>query len=269
MKKYIYIIVACLLVSISCENSNENLVQERGVAIVPEMSDALPAFFTENIETSYVQFDSLTLSKGDQIDKAEIEVVRARGNKSAVVKEIQLPVKNLRVTAREVLSALNIPDNDFLAGDVFNLYVLTTKNGRTTRSIAAVGIPVVCYFAPSMLVGNYYYISESWGEEGDVVLEADPNDPYKIYVSGMAETQGLEGNGNKLELNFNPNNFGITGPRVVISDDLSPWGLPYTAYAYAPVSGKFDSCEQSYIITFNITVSAGDYGNYAFVFTKK
>ena len=268
MKKYIYIIAAYFAVAISCENSNENLVQERGVAVVPEMSEAIPAYFTDNIEASYVQFN-VALSKDDRIDKAEIEVVRVRGNKSAIVKEIQLPVTDLRVTATEVLAALNIPTNDYLLGDVFNLYILTTKNGKTTRSIASVGIPVVCYFDLSMLVGNFYYISEDWDEEGDVVLEADPNDPYKIYIRGMAETQGLEGTGNRLELNLNPNNFGITGPRVVISNDLSPWGLPYTAYAYAPVSGKFDTCEQVYIITFNITVSAGDYGDYEFIFTKK
>ena len=268
MKKYIYIIVAYFAVAISCENSNENLVQERGVAVVPAMSEAIPAYFTDNIEASYVQFD-VALSAGDQVDKAEIEVVRPRGNKSAIVKEIQLPVEKLRVTATEVLTALNIPASDYLLGDVFNLYILTTKNGKTTRSIASVGIPVVCYFDVSMLVGNFYYISEDWGEEGDVVLEADPDDPYKIYVSGMAETQGLEGNGNRLELNLNSNNFGITGPKTVISDDLSPWGLSYTTYAYAPVSGKFDTCEQVYIITFNISVNAGIFGDFEFVFTKK
>ena len=268
MKKYFYIIAATLLISISCEDTNENLVQERGAAIVPLMSEVLPAFFTENIEASYVQFD-LALSPGDQIDKAEIEVVRARGNKSGILKALSLPVTGLKVTASEILSALNIPESDFLAGDVYNLYVLTTKGGLTTRSKAAVGIPVVCYFDPSMLVGNYYYESASWDEEGEVTLEADPDDPYKIYVSGMAESQGLTGNGNKLVLIFNPNSFTVSGPKVIIADDLSDWGLDdYTNHAYEPVSGKFDSCAESYTVIFDITIAQGGWGNFSFIFTK-
>ena len=264
MKKYIFALVATLFL-FGCEDTNENLVQERGMAVVPIMSEPAPALFQEDIDVSYVQFD-LSLASGETVDKAEIEVVS--GGKSAIVKAVTIPATGVIVTAREVLSALNIPDSDFKAGDVFNLFVLTTKNGKVTRSIASVGVPVVCYFEPSMLVGKFYYISGSWGEEGEVTLEADPDDPYKIYIDGMAETQGLTSAGNKLELNFNPNNFSLSGPRVVVSDDLSPWGLSYTAYAYTPVSGTYDSCEESYTVTYGITVSAGSYGNFMFKFTK-
>jgi hypothetical protein len=231
------------------------------------MSEVLPAYFSENIEASYVQFD-LSLSSGDQVDKVQLEAIRIRGgkeDKKGIVKDVTLPVSGLKVTATEVLAALNIPHSDFFAGDLFNLYVLTTKGGQTTRSIAAVGIPVVCFFEPSMLVGDYYYVSASWEEEGDVVLEADPNDPYKIYISGMAETQGAASNGNKILLEFNANNFSITGPNSIISDSFAG----YTNYGYRPVSGKFDSCSNTYTITFAITVAQGSFGNFAFVFEKK
>jgi len=263
MKKYIFAIIAALFI-ISCENTNENLVQQRGAAVVPKMSEVLPAFFTENINASFVEFD-VSLSPGESVEKAEIEVVRTRGNKSAILKSITLPATKLKITATEILTALSIPANDFVAGDNFNLYVLTTKNGKTTRSIAAVGIPVVCYFDVSMLTGNYYYVSTSWGDEGDVVLEADPGDPYKIYVSGIAETMGLTGNGNRLELNLNPNNFRVTGPRVVIAS--SAWG--YTNFAMAPSSGRFDSCANAFIVTFAITVDQGSFGSFSFTFTKQ
>ena len=275
MKKYIFVLVAVLLtVSISCEDTNENLVQERGVAVVVEMSDVLPAFFTENIEASYVQFDA-ALSQGDQIDKAEIEVIRIRTvqgkevqDKRGVVKTISLPETGFRVTASEIVTALNISASDFLAGDIFYLYLTTTKNGTLTRT-KGVSIPVVCFFDPSMLVGDFYYESTSWGEAGDVFLEADPDDPYKIYVDGIPESQGLTGNGNKLVFIFDPNNFNVSGPRVIFADSLAEWDLPYTGHAYQPVSGKYDSCEKAYVITFAITVDQGGWGNFSFTFKKQ
>ena len=266
MKKYIYTIAAILLVSMSCENTNENMVQERGVAVVPIMSDPAPAYFTDNIEASYVQFD-LSLTQGETVEKASIEV--SRGSKSAILKDITLPAKGLKVTASEVLSALSIPASDYHLGDVFNLYVLTTKNGKTTRSTAAFSITVVCYFDPSMLVGVFDWVSDDWEEDGTVTLAADPNDPYKIYITDYAQSEGLSGNGNQIVLNVNPNNFRVSGPKTIIADDLSEWGLPYHNYAYEPVAGTYSACNNAYTITFSITVSEGSFGNNVFIFTKR
>ena len=262
MKKYIFMIAAALLISIGCEDTNENLVQERGVAVVPEMSDPAPAYFTDNIEESYVEFN-LSLSPGETVDKASIEVVR--GNKSAILKDVTLPVTELRVTASEVLTALNIPASDYNLGDMFYLYVLTTKDGKTTRSTAAFRIPVVCFFSPAMLTGNFYYVSESLEEEGSVTIAADPNDPLKVYISGMAETQGAVGNGNRIELNVNPNNFNVSGPKTIIAGNI--WG--YTNYAYQAVAGSYSACDATFTINFSISVDQGSFGNFQFIFTRE
>ena len=176
----------------------------------------------------------------------------------------------MKVTAGEVLTALNIPASDYNPGDVFNLYVLTTKNGKTTRSIAAFPIPVVCYFEPSMLVGKFDFESTDWDAAGSITMVADPGDPYKIYMDGYPEAEGLTtGNGNRIVLNINPNNFTVKGDKVVLASDLSEWGLPYHDYAYEAISGTYNACDDTYTVTFAITVAEGSFGNNVFVFKRK
>ena len=262
MKKYIFALTAALCL-LGCEDTNENLVQDRGGAVVPIMSDPSPAYFSDDIESSYIQFD-LSLATGETIDKAEIEV--ESGGKSAIVKAVSIPATGVTVTAREVLTALNISESDYNLGDVFNLYILTTKNGKTTRSIASVGIPVVCYFEPSMLVGNFDFVSYSWDEEGSVTIEADPDDPYKVFIHGLAEAQGLDGNGNGIELTMNPNNFSISGVKSVIAD--SGWG-GYTNIAFQATTGTYSACDEVYTISFAISCDQGGFGTYVFYFTRK
>jgi len=264
MRKYIFTLFAALLI-ISCKDTNENLVQERGTAIVPTMSKPSPAYFSDNIDASYVQFD-LSLPEGVTIEKAQIEV--AYGSQSAIVKDVTLPVKGLKVTANEVIQALKMPLSEYKTGDNFNLYVLTTKDGKTTRSKAAFTIPVMCYFDPSMLVGKFDWVSDDWGENGTVNLEADPANPYKIYITDYAQSEGLTGNGNRIVLNVDPDNFSITGPKVIISNDLSEWGLSYHDYAYEPVSGSYKACDDAYTVIFSITVKEGSFGNNVFIFTR-
>ena len=272
MKKYIYAIAAALVFFMGCKDSNENLVQERDVAVVPKMSDPSPAYFSDNIEASYVQFD-LSLAPGQSVEKASIEVSRIRGgkiDKSGIVKEITIPATGLKVTATEVIQALGIPVSDYKLNDIFRLCILTTKSGKTTRSPAAFQVPVVCYFDPSMLVGSFDYVSEEWEEDGRVTLVADPDDPFKIYIDDYAEVIGLTGNGNRIVLNVNPNNFKVSGPKIIIADNLEEWGIPSpNSYAFEPVAGSYSACDEKYTITFNISLSNwGNQGNYVFIFTK-
>ena len=270
MKKSIFILFAALFL-ITC-SEYENPVKERGTYAAPLMSDPDPAYFTDNIEASVVKFD-LSLPQGQSVDKAAIEVT-SKG-KSAIIKEISLPAKDVTVTASEVLSALSISVSDYNLGDVFFLYVLTTKNGVTTRSGAAFAIPVVCFFEPGMLTGKFYYISEDWDEEGSVTITADPNDPYTVYISGMAETQGLTGNGGRIHLKMNPANFSITGDRSVIANNLLEWDFPanYLDYNYTAMSGNYSACDDAYVLTFRIQVllngSYTGWGNFLFTFTRE
>ncbi|GHT20611.1 hypothetical protein FACS189429_8760 [Bacteroidia bacterium] len=266
MKKYI-IIIAAILFLISC-NTNENLVQERGETVGLASFEAIPAFFTEDLDNSYVAFDLEALPEGETIDKAEIEVTY--GDKSAILREITLPATNVVITANEIIDALGINAGEVVVGDVFYLYILTTKNGKTTRSTAAMAIPVTCEFDTALSTGTYNFESSDWEISGSVVLEADPANPYKIYINGYPEAEGLTtGNGNRIELNINPNTFNISGPKVVLAADLGEWGMAdYTNYAYAPVAGTYSSCDGTYTVVFAITVDQGSFGNNVFVFTR-
>ena len=267
MKKYLFIFVAAFVFLSGCKDTNENLVQDRDVAVVPIMSDPSPAYFSDDISSSYVQFD-ISLTAGVTVEKASIEVVR--GDKKAIVKDISLPATGVQVTASEVISALGISASDYNLGDIFTLYVLTTKNGKTTRSVAGFQIPVVCYFDTSMLVGVFDYESDDWGEAGTATFVADPDDPYKIYLEGYPESEGLTGNGNRIELNINPNNFRVTGPAVVIADNLAEWDMAsYLDYTFTPISGIYSACDETITVTFDIKVSAGGWGGFEFIFTKR
>jgi hypothetical protein len=249
-----------------CENTNENPVQERGKGVGVIMSEPVPAFFTSDIENSFVAFD-LSLPEGETVEKSEIEVVYA--DKKALLKSIDIPVANLKVTAVEMVEALGISPADIEVGNTFYLYVLTTKNGLTTRSKAALAINVTCEFEPALSTGAYNFESSDWGASGNVTLEADPADPFRIFITDYPEAEGLSNvTGNRIELIINPNTFNVSGPAVVLSDDLSEWGVPYTAYTYQPVSGTYNSCNGSYTVVFAITVSAGSYGNNRFTFTR-
>ena len=266
MKKYIYAMVAALLI-LGCEDTNENLVQQRGVAVHPVMSDPSPAYFTDNLEASYIQFD-LSLPQGETVDKVELEVVR--GDKRAILREVTLPITGLQVTATEVIQALSIPVNDYNVGDIFDLIVLTTKNGKTYYTSATVRIPVVCYFDTDMLVGVFDYESDDWGEAGTITLVADPNDPYTVYLDGYPQSEGLTGNGNRISLTVNPDNFRVTGPATILADDLAEWGIPsYRNYTMEPVAGSYSACTNQYVISFFISCSAGNWGNNEFIFTKR
>lgn len=267
MKKYIFVITAALFVLISCENTNENLVQERGKAVNVGMSEAVPAFFIGgDVESSYVAFD-LELAEEDNIDNAELEVVY--GDKKAILRSIDIPSTDMKVTAAEIVQALGISPDAIKVGDVFYLYVLTTREGMTTRSTAALTINVTCEFDASLTTGNYKVESADWEMSGNVTLEADPNDPNKIYISGYAEQEGLVSNGNRIELNINPNSFNITGPSVVIANEA----FGYTNYTYQPLSGSYSSCDGTYTVVFDISViyqgSPAGWGPNTFVFTRQ
>jgi hypothetical protein len=263
----LYASLLATVIFAGCENTNENPVQERGKAVGVIMSEPVPAFFTSDIENSFVAFD-LSLPEGETVDKSEIEVACA--DKKAILKSIDIPATNLKVTATEMIQALGISPADVEVGNTFYLYVLTTKNGLTTRSKAALAINVTCEFEPALSTGAYNFESSDWEVSGNVTLEADPDNPYRIFITDYPEAEGLTNvTGNRIELIINPNTFNVSGPAVILAEDLAEWGVPtYRDYTYEPVSGTYNSCNGSYTVVFSITVSAGPFGNNRFIFTR-
>ena len=132
-----------------------------------------------------------------------------------------------------------------------------------------VSYDVVCSYDPELTVGDYIVYSDDWGyPEAPVTIEADPSDPFKLFIVGLAEGEGLPGNGNRVEINVSEADFSITGPKTIIADDLSAWGLPYLEYSYTPVSGVYKTCNGAFEIGFSINVTIGGWGENAYFFRR-
>ena len=134
----------------------------------------------------------------------------------------------------------------------------------------------LCEFNTSMLVGKFDWVSASWHEAGNVTLEADPDDPYKIYIAGIP-AEDLTWNGNKIELTVQPwvegagmTQLSVTGTKTIIADDTAEWGPEdtYDNLAYEVRTGSYSICNASYTITFRISCDLGAFGDFEFIFSK-
>ena len=133
----------------------------------------------------------------------------------------------------------------------------------------------LCDFNESMLVGTFKYVSppDEWYEEGILTLEADPDDPYTIYIKGIP-SEGLTWNGTPIILNVEPytpgsSSLSLSGPPAVVADDLSEWDMPqYTNFGFEAVEGYYSICDRSYTIYFDIFDDDGPWGTFLFTFKQ-
>ncbi|MBO7496364.1 MAG: hypothetical protein J6T98_07400 [Salinivirgaceae bacterium] len=259
--------LACGMVFASCENTNENPVKQRGENVVPLFEFTSAPVFTTELETTAVEF-TVSLDEGDNVDKASIEVTY-NGENATIMEEISSLPANVTLKAKDIIDQMGLNKDSVLAGDVFTMYVLTTKGGKTTRSIAAANIKIVCAFDSDLTQGDYDVVSEDWEAKGSVVLAADPANPYKIYVEGLNDLDGVSGK-DEVFFEIDPDSYEISNRNVfVLSEDLdADWGTEgYGSYTYKIVSGNYNSCTGSFTVLFNIYCDAGDFGNYSFDFT--
>ncbi|RXQ93965.1 hypothetical protein EO244_10335 [Ancylomarina salipaludis] len=263
INKLYSLIVVFALIFVACDDTNKNLVGSRGVAVIPVITDVNPAFYTSDLANSYVQF-VVDLPEGMTVDAAEVQVTYK--GKNAVVQEITTFPTTVTLEALDVISILGINASDVAIDDSFLFHVVTTSNGASSRSTAALNVFVTCEYDPAMAVGSYHVVSEDWEVVGDVTFTADPDDPYKIFVTGIFEMEGGDANDNKLELNIDPNSFKV-GVVTSVLGPTAPWGS-YTNYYYGPGGGLFKSCDGSFEMQFKITVDEGSFGTYNFVFTR-
>lgn len=270
--KYSRIILPLLALGLmtACENTNENPVKSRGENVVPIMGAMSPAvFYTTDLSLSYVEFD-VTLEDGDEVDAGLIEVVY-NDSLSAIVGQIDAFPAKVRVDAESVFSALGVNATTIKTSDVLNIYVLTTKNDVTTRSVAADRIKFIeCPFSAENAQGAYACISEDWEAAGDVEIHQVEGEEFTFEVLGFNENvEGLSDYGTNIILEIDPNTFNISnvGESFVLAPDLAEWDMAdYTGYTYTIVSGSYDTCSGTYTVEFSITVDQGSYGNYLFEF---
>lgn len=259
--KTIGLIFTLIAILISCEELPDP-AGLRGVAVVPEITDLIPAVFdSKDLEHSYVEFQvkvpdgvqtSITI-QGSYKDNLE----------RVTITDLTTFPATVRITSAEAAQKLGIDLADISNGDIFLFELITTANGMTTRSSSVLTIPVACAYDVNLATGSYHVIGGDWGSEGDVTLTADPDDPYKIYVSGLEEIEGLVEDLGPLVMYINPVNYAVTAPKKAIASDA--WGYNNIAYEG---TGTYGSCDGAYSMLFTITVVEGTFGTFQFTFTR-
>ena len=266
MKKHniLYFLFAFTLIFVSCEDTNENLVGSRGVAVVPVISDVNPAFYTTDFADTFVQF-TVDLPEGETVDAAELQATF--DGKTEVLQSITSFPATINIPASEALAAFNLNESDVEVDDSILFQVVTTSAGISSRSLASLKVFVTCEFDPELSEGSYHFVSEDMETEGDVVFTADPDDPYLIAVSGLFAAEGGNPNDNILYLKINPSDFSVTHDKTLLGT-TDPFGFGYGNYTFAPSSGLYKSCTGNFEMVFAISVNEGSFGNNKYVFTK-
>ena len=262
-----YILALFLAVSFAaCENTNENLVKQRGVGAVPKVFNISPAFYTTDFKNSFVKFD-VDLPEGQSVDHAEIQATFK--GKTAIIQEITSFPATIKMIAADVISKLALDTKDVKSDDSFIFDVVTTSGGVTSRSMTgAIKAFVTCVYDPAIISKDYHVVTKGWDTaEGDVTFSVDPVNPFKISIAGLFAMEGGEPNDNVLVLNIDPNSYKVSGVKTKLGS-TDPFGEGYTNYYYEP-SGLYKSCEGVFEMMIKISVDEGNFGAYGFTFTPK
>jgi len=225
----------------------------RGKAVIPIISDINPAIFdSKDLEHSYVEF-KVDVPAGTHPDKIVIQGSYQGNHERIALKEVTSFPSTVRILSSDVAQKLGITLADISNGAVFTLELITTANGTTTRSGAVLFIPVACAYDVNLATGSYHAVSD-WPSENDVTITSDANDPYTVYVQGLATIDDIVEDHGPFVMHINPINYEVTTePKLLASDYFGYGGVTYSG------SGTYSSCDGSY--TLNIDISIGNYGS--------
>ena len=257
------LVVTLIMIVLSCEELPDP-AGLRGVAIVPSITDIDPGIFdSKDLANSYVEF-VITVPAGSVPEKIVVVASYKDNLERETITETTTYPATIRIHSADIAQKLGISLNNIQNGDIFTLELITTANGRSTRSPAVLMVPVACAYDENLAIGSYHSISEDWDSEGDITLTSDPSDPYKIYVVGLEEMEGLVEDQGPLVMNINPATYAVTVPLKTLSSDA--WG-------YGPISyvgnGVYSSCDGSYTMYFDISIGVyGSQGIFTFKFTR-
>lgn len=261
--KIIAFLAAMVLITFTaCETEVVDPAGLRSVGVIPSISNLNPAVFDVNDpENTFIQFDL-------DVDATEVSeaivIVSYNGNAARVeLERINTFPTNLVIYMHEAATAMGIQLGDIEPGDVFSFEVLTVQGSETYRSSASFNAAVVCAYDPAMVTGAYNAVSADWAVDGGITITVDPDDEYILYVSGLAELDGLTEDQGPLKMIVNPLNFEVTAERTV----LASVAFSYTNIAYEG-TGLLNTCDGTYEMLFTITVDQGSFGAFAFTFTK-
>ena len=250
--KILGLIVTLIIVIFSCEESKDP-AGLRGVAVIPAITDINPAIFdSKDLENSYIEF-KVDLLGGAQVDNTKI-IGSYNGNLERIeIGEVTAFPSTVRISSSDVAQKLGIALTDIHNGEIFTFELVTTSGGKTTRSNAAVNVPVACAYDVNLATGSYHAVSD-WPSEYDVTITADPDDPYTVFITDLGALDGCTEDNSPYVLHVNPIDYTVSTETKLLSSDYYGYGgITYSG------NGLFSSCNGSY--TLYIDISVGDYGS--------
>jgi hypothetical protein len=261
--KTIGLIITLTLISLSCEELPDP-AGLRGVAVVPGISDLNPGIFdSKDLQNSYIEF-TVDVPVGSSVEKIAVLGSFNDNDEDAIITELTSFPAIVRIVSSDAAQKIGIALDDIVNNDLFTFELLTTAGGRATLSSAVLLIPVACAFDGDMAIGSYHAIESGWPFEGDVTMTADADDPYTIYVSGLANLDDCGEDLGPFVMHIDPVTFAVTTEAKLLASDYYGYGgITYSG------DGVYNSCDGSYIL--NIDISVGDYGSqgiFQFIVTR-
>jgi hypothetical protein len=255
------------LLIVGCKDTNENLVGSRGLGVVPIISDLQPAVFDSNdLENTYVEF------KLDVEDKSKLENAIIKVSLNGKMQRVDYATfttfpQMVKVSLKDAIAKLGADFSKIGLGDIINVEVWTTTNGKAYPTKAVFNASVVCAYKSANVTGSYHSVSKDWASEGDITITVDPNDEFTVYISGLEVMEGLVEDKGPLKMVIDRNSYSIKVDRQVIVSDVSSWGV-YTNLAYAG-TGTLNTCDGTYKMSFDISVDQTSFATaQVFTFTK-
>jgi len=259
--KILGLIFTLITIFLSCDELPDP-AGERGTAVVPGISGLNPGVFDVNdLQNAYVQF-TVNIPEGTSVNKATLIGSYNNNHADVTITELTSFPVIVTISSSDAAQKLGIALTDIERGDIFDFELLITAGGRTTRS-TPLAIPVACVYNVNMATGSYHSVSGDWNSEGDITITAEPGNPYKIYVSGLEEMEGLVEDLGPLVMFIDPITYAVTVPRKAIASVA--WDYHNIAYEG---TGTFSTCDGIYTMNFIISVDEGSWPASSFIFTR-
>lgn len=265
MKKYkiLSLLVVFSLFFGACDDTNENLVDQRGVAVSPQIESIASSFFElSDLDNAYVEF---VIGAEFPAEVSEVVVEVSFGDKKAILPAYAAVPATVKLTCGEVADALGVNLNDLVLGDVFSFQVLVSNlAGLRTYSNVVLNATVAC---ASSLEGVYTCVAN--GSSTDSGPGADVN-PAVNYTTTITLT-GSDVNGEYTISDFSGGLFTLWYSIYGLSGDYSGklkdvcGGISYistTGPFGSPISGTGNIDELTGVITMDgLADSWGDAWN--------
>lgn len=261
--KKIGLITGLIIMIFGCEELPDP-AGERGIAVVPGISDINPGIFdSKNLNDTYVQF-VVSVPQGQSVSKITVQGSYQENYERVAIDEYTSFPATVRIDCSEAAQKLGVSLAEIENGDVFVFELLTQAGDKASRSPAFLRIPVACAYDVNLATGSYNAVSD-WPSDYDVTIAADPQDPYKILITGLGALDGAVEDNGPFVIHIDPATYEVTCETKTITSDYYGFG----AITYSG-EGVFSSCNGSYKLYIDISVGAyGSQGIYTYDLTRK